>query len=55
MKEFNINWKLVGTIVTVAGAGLSILGSIAEGKKTELTIKEEVAEAVTAALAEKNN
>lgn len=47
-----INWKLVGTITTVAGAALSLLSSIAEGKKTELTIKEEVAEAVTKALSE---
>ena len=51
----NINWKLVGTITTVAGAALSLISSIADGKKTELAIKEEVAEAVTKALAEKND
>jgi hypothetical protein len=49
-KDMNINWKLVGTITTVAGAVLSLVSSIAEGKKTELTIKEEVAEAVAEAV-----
>ena len=45
-----INWKLVGTLTTVAGAVLSLVSSVAEGKKTELTIKEEVAEAVAEAV-----
>ena len=48
--KFNVNWKIVGTIATVAGAALSLVASIADGKKTEMTIKEEVAEAVAEAM-----
>lgn len=50
----NINWKVVGVVTSVLSLGISFLGSVAEGKKTEMTIKSEAAKAVAEALANKN-
>lgn len=45
-----VNWKVIGTIASVAGTLLSLVSSVAEGKKTEATIQEEVNKAVNLAL-----
>lgn len=50
----NINWKTVGTITTIAGAILSVIGSIAGEKNTEATITEKVNEAVKNLTVENN-
>lgn len=41
-----INWKSIGLFATVLGAGLSILGSIADEKKMEETIEDRVNKAI---------
>lgn len=41
------NWKLIGILATVAGAGLSLITSIAEDKKMERTVEEKVDEALS--------
>lgn len=40
------NWKLIGMLVTVLGAGLSVASGIIEDKKMEETIEEKVDEAL---------
>lgn len=47
------NWKVIGLITTVLGAAASVVGSIADGHKTNEMIKSEAAKAVAEALANK--
>lgn len=42
-----VNWKIIGIITTVAGAGLSMLSSVVEDKKMEKTIEDKVREALS--------
>lgn len=39
-------WKIVGVVAMAAGAIFGFIADMADGKKTELTIKEEVAKEV---------
>lgn len=41
-----VNWKLVGILTTIAGAGLSLVSGMAEDKKMEATIEDKVEEAL---------
>ena len=45
------NWKAIGVMATIAGGILTLLSNIADDKKMEETIKEEV----NKALAEREN
>lgn len=41
-----MNWKAIGVIATIAGAGLSLISNIVDDKKMEETIEEKVNEAL---------
>lgn len=41
-----MNWKTIGVIATIAGAGLSLISNIVDDKKMEETIEEKVNEAL---------
>lgn len=43
---FNVNWKALGTITAVLGAGLTLVTSVVEDKKMEQTIEDKVDEAL---------
>lgn len=40
----NLNWKLIGTIATIAGAGLSLVNSKVEEEKMRAEVKKTVNE-----------
>lgn len=42
----NINWKFIGVLTTIAGAGLSLVSSLVEDKKMDETIELKVKEAL---------
>lgn len=41
-----LNWKLIGTIATIVGAGVSLISSIADDKKMEETVDRKLNEAL---------
>ena len=52
-KLLKLNWKAVSLIASVVTATASLVSTIADGKKTEASIKDEVSKAVNAALGKK--
>ena len=49
-----MNFKLLGTVVTIAGAALSVASNVLDKKNQDETIAEKVAEAVAKAMDNKN-
>ena len=41
-----MNWTILGLIATIAGAGISVVASIVDDKKTEEMIEEKIDEAL---------